>query len=1221
MKIKRLELCGFKSFVDRTTVNFNHSVMGVVGPNGCGKSNIVDAIRWCMGEQSAKHLRGKNMEDVIFSGSESRTGADYAEVTLTFENDDPTDMPLEYKEYAELAVTRRLHRSGDSEYLINKTPVRLKDITDLFLGTGVGTKAYSIVEQGKIGLIVSAKPEDRRLLIEEAAGITKFKSRKKQAERKMELTQQNLLRVGDIIAEIERNLGSLQRQAAKAERYMTYRSELEELQLYDASHKFLELRGWIAREQGEVDLLTLEATERKTELGSGEAQLESIRSLAQEAEERLEHAHTRAAACESDVREEQTAIERACVKIATLKERAGQAEHDLYEIEEQTRALCTEQATIAEETAGLEGGEAGLSCVLAEEEAALADRGDELRNVEQEGSRLRDALAAAQTSIATTEAKIDGLARRNEELLARGDKLSWERQERERSAAETETSAAQLTDRVAQLVATKAAATTEKVELDAQLGTLKDAIGESERALESAKHEASAKRSRLRALTELHARREGVGKGAKALMEAGDAAVRGIVGDRVEAPPELNAALAAVLAAHVETVVVGELDRGLDLLSGLSLDQRGRATVVAHRPPYVSGGGVAGGGVAGGGAEVTSVANGAMRLVDHLRYAEEDEGLIRSLLGEVLCVPTIEQALTLRCAGVNATVVSIDGTVFHRDGRISGGTGEEAAAHRLEVNREMRELQTEVHALDQLVSTRLHEYERLRAQMTGVHGALERARNEAHQSELALVRAEKDLLAAQTNLQTHRHRLGALGGEIEEVTRALAELEQTRSECLAFLQTAKDECEGLRERLAWADLAAEDGRVRVRAQQERVVEQRVIVAQAREKLTATRATLQRLSRSAVELSERARRLEGELALGAEELGRTAAVLYKHREVCVEAQGRFEQAQREVAVAKASFEELRGELTRVEAGLRSIRSQAEAAREMLTHHEMALRERQLAMDHLLGSIREKFRGLHLPRVVGDFHMRAPPDRQLGARIDELGQLIERMGAVNLDAVREHEEAEKRYAFYTSQKSDIDKALADLDQAIAQMNRESRKLFEATFEAVNARFQEVFPKMFRGGRAELRLTAPNDMLETGIDIIAQPPGKKISSIELMSGGEKALTAVSLIFAIFQIKPSPFCVLDEVDAPLDEANVGRYCDLIREMTDRSQFILITHIKKTMQMVDVLHGVTMGEPGVSRLVSVKVSETGRGVKSAGAVDGDADADADADAVEAAVA
>src|SRR5579864_9375861 len=287
MKIKKLELVGFKSFVDRTILHFDHDVLAIVGPNGCGKSNIVDAIRWCMGEQSARHLRGRSMEDVIFSGSESRAPHDFAEVTLTFENDTPEDVPLEYKDYAEIAVMRRLHRSGDSEYIINKTPVRLRDITDLFLGTGAGTKAYSIVEQGKIGLIVSSRPEDRRLLIEEAAGITKFKSRKKQAERKMELTQQNLLRVGDIVAEIDRSLASLKRQAAKAERYIAYRRELEDLQLHEASHRYLELVGWIKLEGGAVDELSETDEEARTELGAREAELESARLEVHAAEQTL----------------------------------------------------------------------------------------------------------------------------------------------------------------------------------------------------------------------------------------------------------------------------------------------------------------------------------------------------------------------------------------------------------------------------------------------------------------------------------------------------------------------------------------------------------------------------------------------------------------------------------------------------------------------------------------------------------------------------------------------------------------------------------------------------------------------------------------------------------------------------------------------------------------------------------------------------------------------
>jgi chromosome segregation protein len=366
----------------------------------------------------------------------------------------------------------------------------------------------------------------------------------------------------------------------------------------------------------------------------------------------------------------------------------------------------------------------------------------------------------------------------------------------------------------------------------------------------------------------------------------------------------------------------------------------------------------------------------------------------------------------------------------------------------------------------------------------------------------------------------------------------------------------------------------------------------VRIAGTREKLTAARGTLQRLARSTDELSERRRKLEEELAAGARAIGETAATLVIHKEKRGEALDRQRACAEELAEVRAVFEQFRNQLGEREAFLKDLRTRVDFTRDELTLHEMQLREKQMNMDHLLEAVAEKFRGLRLARVVGDFHLRPPPDESLRGRITELSTLIDRMGSVNLDAMREHEEAEKRFAFYSEQKADLEKALADLERAIQQMNRESKRLFEETFEAVNAKFQEIFPRMFRGGRASLRLTNPEDMLETGIDILAQPPGKKLSSIELMSGGEKALTAVSLIFAIFQIKPSPFCILDEVDAPLDEANVARYNEMVRSMTDRSQFILITHIKRTMQMVDVLYGVTMPESGVSKIVSVQLNE-----------------------------
>ena len=1202
MKIKRLELCGFKSFVDRTSVSFDHAIMGIVGPNGCGKSNIVDAIRWCMGEQSAKHLRGRSMEDVIFNGSESRSPADFAEVTLVFENDDPTDVPLEYKDYAEIAVTRRLHRNGDSEYLINKVQVRLKDITDLFLGTGVGTKAYSIVEQGKIGLIVSAKPEDRRLLIEEAAGITKFKSRKKQAERKMELTQQNLLRVGDIIAEIERNLGSLKRQAAKAERYIAYRGELEDLQLHEASHKLLELRGYITLESGEVERLTLEADEARASLVAREAELETARLEAHAAEEKLETANTAAFAADNDVRAEEAAIDRAKDRIEALRRREEQAQGEAREIDEQAKTLAAERDTVAADVAILEEGETGVAAAVAQEEAKLAELAAGQESAEKELVGFRQAMSQAQAAIAGAEAKLEGFDRRKDDLLSRQDKLTWEKDEREGSLVELRAKIAGLSRSIDDLRAGKITTAEEKARMEERLAELRHAIMESEHALDEAKTQAHAKRSRLHAITEMHSRREGVGAGAKALVATKDGSLAGLFADRVEAPADLSSALAALLGDHIEDVVVTDLDRGVALLADLARDRKGRATIVPRHPAFVS----------GKSAPLPAVEGVVCRLVDMLRFASEDEALVRSVVGDAIVVDDSAAALRAR-DHVDVPVVTRDGTVFHADGRVSGGTGEEAGAHMLDLRREMRELGDEVQRLDALVSERLAHHHSLRAQLGETQGALERARQEAHESELALVHAEKDVRTAEAEIEGHAKRLEALANELRDVTAAIAQADAERHAAEELLGNARADLELVAVKIADAESRASMWRDEVRAQQERLMERKVALAGAREKLTAARGTLLRLARSEAELQDRARRLENELEGGAREMGETAATLVKHRELLGIAVDAARAAHDALAEARTVFDAFRVDLGEREAALKDLRGRAEEARSALTEHEMALRERQLSMDHLLEGVREKFRGLHLPRVVGDYHMRPPPDAELKSRIGELAGLIDRMGSVNLDAKREYEEAETRYAFYTTQKADLDKALADLERAIQQMNRESRKMFTDTFHAVNARFQQVFPKMFRGGRAELRLTNPEDMLETGIDIVAQPPGKKLSSIELMSGGEKALTAVSLIFAIFSIKPSPFCVLDEVDAPLDEANVSRYCEAIREMTDRSQFILITHIKKTMQMVDILHGVTMGEPGVSRLVSVKVSEAAKTqappAKAGGGSEGEAEA------------
>ncbi|MFT3776457.1 MAG: chromosome segregation protein SMC [Minicystis sp.] len=1185
MRIRKLEISGFKSFVDRTVVHFDTDVVGIVGPNGCGKSNIVDSIRWCMGEQSAKHLRGKAMSDVIFNGSEHRGPHGMAEVTLTFENSDPeiaATLPLEYREYAEIAVTRRLFRDGTSEYLINKTQVRLKDVTDLFLGTGVGTKAYSIVEQGKIGLIVSARPEDRRMLIEEAAGITKYKARKKQAELKMDQTRQNLLRVGDIVSEIQRSLASLKRQAAKAERYVAYRKEQEDLILHEASHKLLEI---IVRRQVEEGARG-EQSEReqvaKTALGAREAELEVVRQAALTSEEQAEKAQQAAFLADNEVRTNEAEIARSRDKLKHLEERRATATAEQTDLERTIGDLVREKTELEEQLLAVDQEEATESERAIEEHERLEELRYGERTADQEANDLRKRLSQAQAAVAGAEATLSGFERRLSEMSQRRVKLEDELGRLRFEGEDLERRRNELQRHATELAEGKRMTAEERTRLEAEMKTLREQAVTSDRSVDQAKNELSQKRNRLRALEELHARLEGVGQGVKNLLKTRDPALLGLVADRLEAPAELTAAFAGLLGAELQSIVVGDVERGVALLADLARTKGGRASLVAARPPFVAGAEpapVRGEGVIGS-------------LIDRLVFAPSDEPLARALVGHAVVVQTAEDAVRLSRAGAGVPLVALDGTVVRPGGRISGGSGDAVAAGMIEQKREMRELHEQVAKKSEEVTALLEAQQALRLRITEVQTALERARTEAHQGELALVTAEKDLRRAEDQIQNADKRRTQVEHDLEEMGDAMERATGEHEAAREKLEGGQRQREEAQAALEHAEMLASEWRERVLGQQSVVTERKVRLARVRERATAMRGTVERLRRSVDEVKARIQKLDEERTEAARNAGKAAAVIVTAREKLVVAVATAHEAHAALTSARQALDEARQALAARDAELKGLRHEVADASERLGKHVMALEKLHIEHTHLVEGVRERFRGLELHRVVGDYHKRPPVDATHKARIQELTELLDRMGPVNVDAVREHAEAEKRYAYYAEQKADLEKALDDLEKAIAQMNRESKKLFKTTFDTVNARFKTLFPKMFRGGQAELRLTNPDDMLETGIEILAQPPGKKLGNIELMSGGEKALTAVSLIFAIFQFKPSPFCILDEVDAPLDEANVARYNEAIRSMTDRSQFILITHIKRTMQSVDVLYGVTMQEPGVSKLVSVKVNE-----------------------------
>jgi chromosome segregation protein len=1185
MHIKKLEISGFKSFVDRTVVHFDHDVVGIVGPNGCGKSNIVDAIRWCIGEQSAKHLRGRSMSDVIFAGSSSRGPHGMAEVTLTFDNSDPETaqgLPLEFRDYAEIAVTRRLYRDGTSEYAVNKTPVRLKDVTDLFLGTGVGTKAYSIIEQGKVGLIVSARAEDRRMIIEEAAGITKYKARRKQAEAKMDQTRQNLLRVGDIVSEIERNLASLKRQAAKAERYISYKAEVEDLTLCEASQKLLELTVCA----GAQEQLRCDSAEREealvTDLARREAEIEVKRQETLVLEDTAEKAQTESFHANNTVRTHEGEISRGKERYAELSRRSNAASIERTDLAGQLSELRDEHDGLLDALASAEDEE-----IRGEEAAQLeASKLSELRTAEEAAERaaadLRKKASTSQAEVARLEATLRGFEQRFSDMSHRREALEEEDARLTAEVEDVEARAEAGRDRAESLAAEKQERAARRDALAAELKIAREQTVHLDREVDVAKGELSQKRGRLRALEELHARMEGVGQGPKTLAQMKDPAVVGLVGDRFETRAENTLALAAALGDKLEWVIVNDLARGRQLLAELDRQRKGRATIVPRHPAYVAG------------TFPVPVSEGTIgRLTDNVFCDPVDRPLLGALVGEILLVVDEAAALAAQEAGFQGPIVTRGGVLFGAYGQVTGGAGSSVGAGLIDQRREMRELHEAVAAADTTVTAMLERQGSLRDRLSELGAELDRVRASAHESEIACVSAENEEKRAREQMAQITKRLVNVRTEHTNVVERTASAREEHEIAMEGLADARMTREALDGALEEALITAETWREQTTRQQSAVTERKVLFAQAKERAQSVRQTVERLRKSCDEIDRRLKRLDAEQLEASLESGAIAGRLFVALEGMGEAVAIAKVREDAAISSKIALDEARHLVGIAEVDLKEIRQQAGIASNLTRSYEANLARLEIERRHLVEGVREKFRGLELATVVGDYHKRPLVDASHRARIIELSELLDRMGPVNLDAVREHKEATERFTYYSTQKADLEKAISDLEQAIVQMNRECKKLFREAFDGINQRFKILFPRMFRGGQAELRLTNPEDMLETGIEILAQPPGKKLASIELMSGGEKALTAVSLIFAIFQFKPSPFCILDEVDAPLDEANVTRYNEAIRSMTDRSQFILITHIKKTMQSVDVLYGVTMQEPGVSKLVSVKVNET----------------------------
>ncbi|MCL5966195.1 MAG: chromosome segregation protein SMC [Deltaproteobacteria bacterium] len=1186
MKLKKLELFGFKSFYDKTTFDFSDGITAIVGPNGCGKSNIVDAIRWVLGEHAPSFIRSKVLEDVIFAGSDAAGPLGMAEVTLTFSNEDGGGPPG-YESYSEIQVTRRTFRDGESEFFINRIPSRLKDIAELFLDTGAGARGYAIIEQGRILSIVNARPEDKRLIIEEAAGVAKFRVRKKEAERKMESTRQNLARVRDIHEEVKRQLGGLDRQVRKAERYKALRDELKSLDLAIAARR--------------RQALTAQAAGLAAERAEAEAELAAVRAGAANRESELEALRLGLAEADAALRD----LRDAC---SALKEQIGRSEEErkgkirgaeelrarIAETALEIAALESDIAVLAERVAAAEAEastrESALSSLRdrnAELEAAAETAREEYRKAQELFERARSDWAvrvSLHSSARSSAESLRKLLEENERVLARlEERIAEAGDEAGRLDAELRAASERLAQAREALESAQAAWDGAGRRLD-EVNARLDAVVETRRRAEG---ELAAADSRLSALSRLYGERDWTTSGVKAVLKyyRGENGSResagaplGVMGELIETDAPYERAVEAVLGERVQSIVVRDHAEGLSALQYLKETREGRVSFVPvslrRRDEEAADGG-----------EEGVIAP----LCDLVRAPAGCDALVRGFFGGTLLVRDIDCAVRLwNRNGVWNTYVTLEGDLVTADGILMGGAQETDGAGILAGKREIRELERETEELSAAAARARAEEEALRRERVLLEERREemfRLREERGKAfgdvkqrhavlSEAVSKAGGRIAELEQDREHHRAERERMTAELGTSEDAARETEEARGAEEERVRLLAAEVEAARGRMEEAREALNAAKVELAGLEQKDVSERTVLAGHRETLAGKRSALEERKARKASHEERSVLLAAEI-----EAGRAAIE-----------QASMAQAARQEEIDRrlGADAEARASANALEQEIRESRKREDAGQGRLSDLRFEEQRIAMALSNRDDQVYQKYEihadGLPLPEWDGEEELAARE-----ARAEEIRGKMSAIGDVNLGAIEEHRELSERHAFLSAQEADLEKSLDDLAKAIQKINRTTRERFAGAFERINETFGELFPKLFSGGRAFLKLLDEEDLLETGVEIVAQPPGKKLQSLNLLSGGEKALTAIAFIFSIFLVKPSPFCLLDEVDAPLDDANIDRFNALVREMSANYQTLLITHNKRTMELADVLYGITMEKPGISKVVSVR--------------------------------
>ncbi|NPV05841.1 MAG: chromosome segregation protein SMC [Syntrophaceae bacterium] len=1188
MKLKRLEIIGFKTFRDRTVIDFSSGISGIVGPNGCGKSNIVDALRWVMGEQRVSVLRGKKMDDVIFNGSEEAPPVGMAEVTLVMESGG-YPFPAPYADCSEVMITRRVFRDEEGEYFINKVRCRLLDVKEFFMDTGVGARTYSLVEQGSIASLMEAKPEERRQYIEEAAGITKYKSRKEAAVRKMESTKQNLLRLNDIMREVKSQLNAVSRQARRAERYKQIKKDLREVELALAAQAFTEMQGRKSDLQGRYDEASAATDDARSQLAVLEARIEEFRAEIAENDQLVNQLQEKLYTAKSEIGIQEQAIEhararlddlavlkeRGAIELESLRARRGQMEGELAQLEAQSAEsdgriaagrdeLARRQADVDE----LRKSEQSLRDGLEREKNAYF-------NALTEQSRLQNALAGYRKSLEDIRRRAEREDRELEEQVSRlalaQESLAGARTGLEEGRERLES----LRKEAAELQQIIQRSRTELEEADERVLRLKEELGK--------------KTSRLASLREFQNRYEWCDAGTRSIIRAGAEAglardsVHGLVADHIEVPREYEVAVEAALGERLQYVVVKSQEEGIRAIDYLKTRTAGRSSFVPLR-------------VRASALDVESSESlrGTTRLLDVVRVRDEFRSIAEYLLGDTLLVPDLKSGVALwERNGFRGTLVTPDGDMISPHGVLTGGSRavtEESSL--LSRKREIAELEQDARRLEGRLRDEAQGRSELADRIAGMEDSWEAIRDSIREAELELQGRSKDTERFENELKWVQQRVGVIRFNRETLQ---AEEQETAAKLAATereIETADVRCLEISSRLEETQRRWQAVKADLEGRDALLTEARVALAALEEKRNADLKALERLRESLrtldLEVETRQQNL-GEADRNREELTAKIEQGRLSLEALYSAYGVVE---RDLAAAREGQTWREGKMSLLEGEAREARRKIEEMLRETGELDIEIRELAFQIDALRNGMQEKHQA-DLDELARGFE---PLDEvriaELREDLEKKKRAVEDFGEVNLLAISEHEELQARHDFLSGQISDLNASLDSLQKTIARINQVTRNRFSETFQAVNECFQSVFPKLFRGGKASLLLTDSEDLLETGVDIEIQLPGKRTQNINLLSGGEKSLAAVALIFSILLHKPTPFLILDEVDAALDDANIALFNQFVKDISERSQIVLVTHNKKTMEVSDNLFGVSMEKKGISTLVSVNLNQ-----------------------------